>query len=466
MAFNEVLAAAFAKHADANALLSQDGQILTFAKLERTVSVLTARLRAEGLGPGQRVALLTDNRALRIALMLALARLGPETALIASAAALARLGVEVDAAIRFADQSGDGARRSIVFSQDWLDGEPDRAPLSTPPGKLILSTSGSTGAPRYVRMRPETYLNLVHHHGDGTGESLGPVLVTIPDSSPFSIYLLLRAFQGGHGFTGMSPTGAQSLVEAERFGVREMMVTPLALNELVSAAERGAPKGDLARIVVFGSVAEGSLLARAEDAFGCGVYICVGATEIGQTSFGRFDRVHYVTGWSGRPLRRIELRIAAGEGDHGGGRLLLRAPPEDRVEGYLGGPPVYDADGWFDSGDIARLTSDGVLTIEGRADNVINLGGAKYAAERVEAVAGQCPGVSMCAAVRLDPPGAGAPELGLAVVASTGFDAAHLKALLAQKLRTSATIRVIECAELPSLPTGKLDRAAVTRLFG
>jgi non-ribosomal peptide synthetase component F len=58
MSFNAVLAEIFARHADAPALLSQDGQTLTFAKLERTVSALATRLRGEGISPG-----LFDGRA-------------------------------------------------------------------------------------------------------------------------------------------------------------------------------------------------------------------------------------------------------------------------------------------------------------------------------------------------------------------------------------------------------------------
>ncbi|HJS80860.1 MAG TPA: class I adenylate-forming enzyme family protein [Vitreimonas sp.] len=461
MSFNAVLAEIFARHADAPALLSQDGQTLTFAKLERTVSALATRLRGEGISPGQCVAVAVDNRALRIALFLALARLGPDVALVSSTGALARRGQKIDLAIRFADQRTEGAERSIVFDQDWLATAPDPSLAATTPGTLVLSTSGSTGAPRYVRIHPQAYLDMAASLHDGIGQSVGPVLVSIPETAPFSVFLLLRAFRGGHGFTGMNPTGAETLEEAARFGVREIMVTPLALNELVAAAEGGAPKGVFTRVCVFGSVAEAALLSRAEKAFGCSVFICNGATEIGQTSFGRFDAATYVTGWSGKPSAGTEVRIGDGESE----RLYLRGHLSRHMQGYIGGPPAYDAEGWFDTGDIARLTPEGVLMIEGRADNVINLGGSKYAAELIETLVGQCPGVAMSAAVRLQPPDGMAPELGVAVVADAAFDAEGVRTFLAEKLHTSARIRIVTCPRLPSLPSGKLDRAAVAALF-
>ncbi|WP_158764352.1 class I adenylate-forming enzyme family protein [Terricaulis silvestris] len=459
MALNEALSDAFDRYGDAPALLSQDGQVLSFAKLGHTVAALATRLRDEGVGPGQCVAIVTDNRALKIALLLALARLGSDVALVSSIGALARRGQKIDSAIRFSDQNAEGAERSIVFSQDWLNTPPDLTMAFTAPGTLVLSTSGSTGAPRYVRIHPQAYVDMVTALPDGVGESIGSVLVSIPETAPFSVFLLLRALLGGHGFAGMSPSGGETLDEAARFGVREMMVTPLALNELVAATEMGAPKGDLARLCVFGSVAEPPLLARAEKAFGCGVYICVGATEIGQTTWGRFDSASYVTGWSGKMVASTEARI--GEG----GRLLLRSPFSSQVEAYIGGPPAFDAEGWFDTGDIARLTEDGVLMIDGRADNMINLGGSKFAAELIEKLVGQCPGVEISAAVRIQSPGGLAPELGVAVVASANFDAAAARRLLAEKLHTSAHIRIITCPQLPSLPTGKVDRTAVAGLF-
>jgi acyl-coenzyme A synthetase/AMP-(fatty) acid ligase len=256
------------------------------------------------------------------------------------------------------------------------------------------------------------------------------------------------------------------LNECARFGVREMLVTPLALNELVRAAESGAPKGDLTRLCVFGSVVEPALLVRTEKAFNCDVYIVNGATEIGQTSVGRFEEKTYVTGWCGKPVAITEVRIGDNEPPGASGRLFLRLSGGRRlVDGYIGGPPALDADGWFDTGDIARIEPDGTLMIEGRADNVINLGGSKYAAERIETLAGLCPGVVMSAAVRLLGPEGMAPELGVAVVPGPGFDAAYLRTFLTENMRTSARIQVATCDHLPSLPTGKLDRVAVVSLF-
>lgn len=466
MGLNEALAEAFARHGDAPALLSQDGQILSFAKVGHTVSVLAKRLREEGVGPDQCVVILTDNRALRVLLFTAVMRLGAKIAFGATPSALAKRGRTVDVAIRFADQGDEGVPRSIVFSQDWLDGEPDTATTFPAPGMMVMATSGSTGEPRYVDWHPDAYYHLIPRLTDGSGPSLGTVMVTVPETGLMSIYGQFRAWLAGHGYCGMSPTGAESLFEAERFGVREIIATPLALNELVMAAEAGAPTCNLARICVFGSVSERTLLVRAERVFGCPVCIIVGSTETGQIAFGRFDPATYVTGWSGRPVSVGEVRIGDNEPRGVSGKLFVRSEVGHISGGYIGGEPALDAEGWFETGDIARIESDGTLFIDGRADNVINLGGTKIAAERIEAVAAEMPGVTLCAAVRLLDARGVVPELGLAVVAGEGFDIERLRAHVAKRLRTSAEIRVITAPRLPSLPTAKIDRRAVAALFG
>ena len=59
-----------------------------------------------------------------------------------------------------------------------------------------------------------------------------------------------------------------------------------------------------------------------------------------------------------------------------------------------------------------------------------------------------------------------APELGIAVVAGSGFDSERTLAHVASKIRTTAKMRIVVCPKLPMLPTGKIDRSALAALFG
>lgn len=456
---NATFLRAFAEHAEAPALLSQDGQVLSFGRVGAHVAALAARLHAEGVRPGDTVVPLADNRALRILLRLALFRLGARVALVAAPVPLAARGEPIDFGVCFADQAAEGVARRLVFAPDWF--EPPRGPVPPPvePGPMVVATSGSTGAPRFLRLAPEAILARAALTDRAAGPSAGPCLISMPESTGVAGMFLTRALLAGHGAMGMQASPAETIAAARGFGVREMALTPLALAELLAALRPAAPAFPVARIFVAGGAADAAALARAEAEFGAEVFVYAGATETGPFALGRFARGSFEPGWTGLLLPEVEAAIGAD------GRLALRVPQALRAEGYVGGPPAFDAEGWFRTGDVALLRPDRTLILSGRADNLINLGGGKFSAELVEMLGRQCPGVAQTAATRLVPGDGAAPELGLAVVPAPGFEAEQVRLFLAAKLHTSARIRVLAVARLPLLPSGKLDRGALPGLF-
>jgi len=100
-----------------------------------------------------------------------------------------------------------------------------------------------------------------------------------------------------------------------------------------------------------------------------------------------------------RPLPGVEVRI----GD--GGAVELRSPTSVRCYRTEDGEhDPKDADGWLRTGDVGEIGSDGLLTVLGRADDVIVTGGEKVWPEDVEAVLRRLPGVGEVAVVgRPDP---------------------------------------------------------------
>jgi acyl-CoA synthetase (AMP-forming)/AMP-acid ligase II len=62
------------------------------------------------------------------------------------------------------------------------------------------------------------------------------------------------------------------------------------------------------------------------------------------------------------------------------------------MEGYLNAPQPFDADGWYDTGDVAE-EHDGYLRIAGRKSDIINVGGEKVFPAEVESVLLQMPNV-------------------------------------------------------------------------
>ena len=82
------------------------------------------------------------------------------------------------------------------------------------------------------------------------------------------------------------------------------------------------------------------------------------------------------------------------------GELYVRTPAI--AAGYADGAELGDrlgADGWFRTGDVARLDPEGFLWIEGRVSDMINRGGLKVFPGEVEEVLRLDPAVADCAVV-------------------------------------------------------------------
>jgi acyl-CoA synthetase (AMP-forming)/AMP-acid ligase II len=146
---------------------------------------------------------------------------------------------------------------------------------------------------------------------------------------------------------------------------------------------------------------------RFKDKFGVMVLNCYGQTEIGGEIVGwnaadarEFGETHL--GAVGRAHEGVTLRIVGPDGAELGtdeqGELFVRTPAVSA--GYADGADLGDRltpDGWFRTGDIARVDPQGFLWIEGRVSDMINRGGNKVFPGEVEEVVRLSPDVAECA---------------------------------------------------------------------
>jgi long-chain acyl-CoA synthetase len=127
------------------------------------------------------------------------------------------------------------------------------------------------------------------------------------------------------------------------------------------------------------------------------------STETGMASALPPEEFTTRPGSSGRALPGVELMVAdletGARSTAGSGEVLVRSgPPGSYAVGaaYVGAAaasPFTDADGWFATGDIGTLDEDGWLSITGRSKDMILSGGFNIAAQEVEEVLRQHPGV-------------------------------------------------------------------------
>ena len=132
------------------------------------------------------------------------------------------------------------------------------------------------------------------------------------------------------------------------------------------------------------------------DAFharGVPVAQCYGATETGPVSIVlEPDEAMAHPGLAGRPALGVQLRLAAD------GEIWLKAP--HLMRGYHRSSETgFDAEGWFHTGDLARVHPGGLIEVVGRSKELIISGGENIHPAEIEQLVAALPGVAACAVV-------------------------------------------------------------------
>jgi acyl-CoA synthetase (AMP-forming)/AMP-acid ligase II len=230
----------------------------------------------------------------------------------------------------------------------------------------------------------------------------------------------------------------------------------------------------LTRIIMGGAPLAPALMERLERRLGVTVQTSWGMTELSPsgTVSPRYDPLRSAA-VSGRPAVGVDLLITDADG-----RAL---PTQRNVEGHLRvrGAAVIeryfgdeveatDADGWFPTGDLARIDTSGNLLIVGRAKDLIKSGGEWINPAEIEALVGAHPEVSLAAVIgRSDPKWGERPIL---LVEMRGNQPISDEALLAPLQGRVAPWwipdAVYRLARMPLASTGKIDKMSLRSQYG
>ena len=206
-----------------------------------------------------------------------------------------------------------------------------------------------------------------------------------------------------------------------------------------------------------------------EEAFGCKVLEGYGLSETSPVaSFNHPDRERK-PGSIGTPLEGVEMRVVDEDGNElpGGEIGEIQIKGHNVMKGYWKNPDATaDAieDGWFATGDLAKVDEDGYFFIVDRKKEMIIRGGYNVYPREVEEVLYEHPAVREAAVVGIPHDELG-EEVGAAVVLKEGesVGADELEAYVKENIASYKYPRRIWFVEdLPKGPTGKILKREIS----
>lgn len=479
--------------------IDQDGRSLTFAQLWRLSNRLARFLHQLGIGPGGRIAVLTDNRLEMPALYFAiqrygaafctinvevnathvremLARIEPELVLCHEDLDSASFG-RGDDAIRFGDldpdgKSTDGGLFERLNGYDDGDHAPEAG--AGPEDLCVLSfTSGTSAAPKGVMHRFGNYYWITDQTIDmwkltGADRMLefrslswasSHMLCLNPALRVGATILLAERFSRSRFFAWLCDYEATMVI-----GV------PTVINMLL---EHDASPDDISatRRLRFMSSSTAPLMVdqhrRFEDTYGIELVQLYGMSEGGIVASNHVGERR--VGSVGPPGLYQNLRIVGADGGNlpAGNVGEIELGGAQPAGGYLHADGTVEPIGRLRTGDLGYLDDDGFLMITGRAKDLIIRGGVNIAPLEIDNALAAHPGIREAATIGVPDPVYGEQPVCFAALrpgsrASEADILAHCADVLAD---FKCPAQVILLDEIPKNDRGKIDRNAVKSLW-
>ncbi|MBC7373204.1 MAG: AMP-binding protein [Frankiales bacterium] len=472
-------AAGAARHPSRAALIDDDGP-LTWREVDQRTDRLAAELRARGLRPGDAAGLLTRNGRGLVEAAVALAKVGADVLYLNTGSAGEPLAQVLDregarAVVHdeeFTALLAPALPGRLALTTELLDGLARTSRLAPPPkpgrtSRQVILTSGTTGAPRGAA------------RGGASVEDAVAILSVLPLRTGETTVLAAPAFHAwGLGHLSLAMLLGSTVVLQRRFDADRVLqavqqhrataliVVPVMLERLVEVAGN-YDTTSLRVIASSGSALPGDLVARVQEAFGPVLHNLYGSTEVAYAAVASPQDLAADPRTAGRAPHGVTLRVVDERGHDvapgTAGRIFVGSGLA--FAGYTDGSDKDRLDGLVSTGDLGMLSEAGLLTVLGRDDDMVVVGGENVHPGQVEDVLAEDPSVAEVAVVdELDE--LYGVRLVAPVVAAPGatVDAEHLQQLVRDRLARFAVPREIRLLdELPRNATGKVLRRELRR---
>lgn len=272
---------------------------------------------------------------------------------------------------------------------------------------ILLYTSGTTGRPKGVarshRAERAAALGHIAQNGYRRGES---ILGAMPIYHTMGVKALIMAAMMDGKFSSMPRFSAGHAIDLiSKECVTSLSLVPTLYHDMLNAPDFREDKVASVRVLTFaGAPMTPTLAEKLQAAFKPELFVNqLGSTEIYTFSFNQdAGRSPASVGRAGLSTDIRLVRIGANTPDELAapgeeGEIVVSMNSDDAFSGYWKRPDVDNVkirQGWFFTGDAAKLTPAGDFVLTGRVDDMIITGGENVSPIEVEACLCACPGIS------------------------------------------------------------------------
>jgi len=400
------------------------GQRYSFVQLNNRANRLANFLREQfNVQKGERVSLLASNSVVYLDLLYGLGKIGaifaplnwrltareltyiindcqprvliyaPEFETIVSEM---RPNLSVKHYLKLADASNDGSFSYENALSNASDHEPERPPLDGETPYCILYTSGTTGRPKGAVLPHRQVLwnciNTVISWGLSE-KDVSPLFTPMFHAGGLFVFLTPILYAGGRIVLVRDFDPEESLRTIIEEKCTVILGVPTLFQMWMNSAD--FEQADFSHVHFFvsgGAPCPVSLMQAWRESKGVIFRQGYGLTEVGTNCFSMTDEESALKAGSvGKPIFHSRMRLVDPQGHEVAvgetGELLISGPHV--CLGYWNNPKASQealADGWFHTGDMARMDEDGFFSIAGRYKDMIISGGENVYAAEVEAV--------------------------------------------------------------------------------
>lgn len=356
--------------------------------------------------------------------------------------------------------------------EDAMDGPAIFAARRMGPNDVneMLYTSGTTGQPKGVMHTANTQFGSLQSLAPAIGLGRSDTLLMgspLAHQTGFLYGIMMPLYLGIKAVYQdiWDARAAAQLIQDEK--VTYTMASTPFLADLTDTPD--VHKYDISSLRLFmcgGAPIPRILTERATRELDIQVLALWGMSENGALTITRpDDPMEKVFNTDGRAIEGTEVRVVDEQGrpapvDTEG---LLQARGCTQFVGYMKKPEMHgtDADGWFDTGDYARMDADGYIRITGRAKDILIRGGENVPVVEVEELLYRHPAIADAAIVGMPDPRLG--ERGCAFVTlnqGAGLSFAEMVSYLtdAKLARNYMPERLEVVAEMPRTASGKIQK--------